>query len=184
MFELIKINFIKNANIAHLRSHRHSFQISSFLLLKKTIHLNLFPFVLLYHLLFLLLLDDTNNVPDEKILCDFFIFFQILKSLDFPMCRTTAHRHDIRHGRDELKANSGNAETLETPLLRHWSIRSFLLRSYAGCCWPVSYRLRLPMPRICRRCARIYGDGLPYNRSLSFSFSLTFSMDPESSSGW
>ena len=46
------------------------------------------------------------------------------------MC-TTAHRHDIRHGRVELKANSGNAETLETPLLRLWSIRSFLLRSYA-----------------------------------------------------
>ena len=47
------------------------------------------------------------------------------------MWRTTTNRHDIHHGRDELKANSGNAETLETPLLRHWSIWSFLLRSYA-----------------------------------------------------
>ena len=55
------------------------------------------------------------------------------------MC-TTAHRHDIRHGRNELKANSGNAETLETPLLRHWSIGRSCYVATRCYCWPVSYR--------------------------------------------
>ena len=89
-----------------------------------------------------------------KIYFVIFSFFSDIKITWLPDVSYNGTSPRLRHGRDELKANSGNAETLETPLLCHWSIRF--------------------LPSLHSDLRRYY---LPYNRSLSFSLFFSHSLD-------